>query len=343
MARYPTYRRRRRNPLPGVIVALLLSVGVWWLYGTDSASNELPPGETPRPVLVTSRPELPSADQPDPDVPERGETASAAGSGSSGVALSASGSRRDQRVESLIAAGKRALDADDLVAARAHFSDALASGVGEPQRSLLRAELTRIGTETIFSTRVLPDDPFTFRYVIQAGDTLGKVAKANQISDDLLAEINGIRNKNMIRAGQTLKVIRGPFHAVVESSAHTLGLYLDKTFVRQYRVGLGLDNGTPTGTWEVGTKLINPTYYPPRGGHIIPPDDPNNPLGGRWIGLTGIDGEAAGQLRYGVHGTNEPDTIGKSVSLGCIRMFNEDVAQLYTYLIEKHSHVTVLP
>jgi len=207
----------------------------------------------------------------------------------------------------------------------------------------LQAELTRIGTETIFSTRVLPNDPLVFRYVIQPGDTLGKVAKANKISSDLLADINGIHNKNMIRAGQTLKVIRGPFNAVVVSSEHTMGLYLGKTFVRQYRVGLGLDNGTPTGTWEVATKLLNPTYYPPRGGRIVPGDDPANPLGGRWVGLTGVEGEAVGQLRYGLHGTNEPDTIGKSVSLGCIRMFNEDIAQVYTYLIEKHSHVQVLP
>jgi len=293
----------------------------------------------PLPVLTTDRPEVDPVGEPDPDVPERGANGESATPMPAGAVATAT----DQRIAGLIAAGKKALENNDPIAARSHFSDALAAGAAEPERSLLRAELTRIGTETIFSQRVFPDDPLTFRYIIQPGDTLGKIAKAHYISDDLLADVNGIRNKHLIRAGQTIKVIRGPFHATVEVSEHTLGLYLDKTFVRQYRVGLGQDNGTPTGVWEVGTKLINPTYYPPRGGRIIPPDDPENPLGGFWIGLHGMEGEAKGQLRYGIHGTNEPDSIGKSVSLGCIRMYNEDAKQLYSYLVEKESRVTVVP
>lgn len=338
------YGRRRRGPVPAIFATLVLGAGLWWFYPTpEGGSSPQVPDGAPKPILVTRRPEVPSADPITPDVPERGEPGHATKRRGGEVPLSATSEPQAQRAESLIAAGRRALESNDLLVARAHFSDALAGGAMEPERSLLQAELTRIGSETIFSSRVLPDDPLTFRYVIQPGDTLGKIAKANKISDELLADVNGIQNKNLIRAGQTIKVIRGPFHAVVESGAHTMGLYLEKTFVRQYRVGLGLDNGTPTGTWEVSTKLINPTYYPPRGGRIVSPDDPENPLGGRWVGLTGIAGEAVGQLRYGLHGTNEPDTIGQSVSLGCIRMFNEDVAQVYTYLIEKHSHVQVLP
>ena len=340
MASYRTrYRRRRhRSPLLGILAGLALLVGIWWIYPqAEVADDPLAANREPLPLLTTDRPELDPVGDIDPDVPERGAN------GGSTTPQPSAGAAAVQRITGLIAAGKKALENKDPVAARSHFSDALAAGVGEPERSLLRAELTRIGTETIFSQRVLPNDPLTLRYVIQPGDTLGKVAKAHHISDDLLAEINGIRNKNLIRAGQTIKVIEGPFHATVESSTHTMGVYLDKTFVRQYRVGLGLDNGTPTGLWDVGTKLKNPTYYPPRGGRIIPPDDPENPLGGFWIGLRGVEGEALGQLRYGIHGTNEPETIGKSVSLGCIRMFNEDAKQLYDYLIEKQSKVTVVP
>jgi len=333
-------RRKRRNPLPGVLIGLVVVFGIWWIYPESEVAPESVPVErAPLPALTTERPEVEPVGAVDPDVPERG----ASGTPETPVSNPGAGAVADQRVAGLIAAGKKALENNDLIAARSHFSDALASGASEPERSLLRAELTRIGTETIFSQRVIPNDPLTQRYVIQPGDTLGKIAKAHHISDDLLAEINGIHNKNLIRAGQSIKVITGPFHATVETGSHTMGVYLGKTFVRQYRVGLGLDNGTPTGVWEVGTKLIDPTYYPPRGGRVIPPHDPANPLGGRWIGLTGIEGEAKGQLRYGIHGTNEPDTIGKSVSLGCIRMFNEDVLQVYSYLIEKESKVTVVP
>ena len=107
--------------------------------------------------------------------------------------------------------------------------------------------------------------------------------------------------------------------------------------------GWALSRGfhSPTGEWRVATKLMNPTYYPPRGGEIMAADDPKNPLGERWIGLVGISGAAVDQERYGIHGTNEPDSIGKSVSMGCIRMHNEDVEALYSYLVETHSTVTV--
>lgn len=342
MSRYRNraIRRRRRSPWPWVTGVAALCVGVWWVFPRRGATPEVIdfPSE-PRPVLTTTRPEPDPVGKADPDVPERG-TSDVPDSGSAQEPAPASA----QRVTALIAAGRKALEAGDLLTARSHFSDALATGVGEPERSMLRGELTRIGTETIFSQRILPNDPLTDRYIIKAGDTLGKIAKANSISDDLLAEINGITNKNLIREGQGLKVIRGPFNARVDVSDHSMGLYLGNTFVRQYRVGLGLDNGTPTGTWKIGTKLKDPTYYPPRGGgRIIPPHDPKNPLGGFWIGLTGVKGEAVGQLRYGIHGTNDPDSIGKSVSLGCIRMYNEDVKQVYSYLIEEKSRVEVVP
>ncbi|MGD2109511.1 MAG: L,D-transpeptidase family protein, partial [Phycisphaerae bacterium] len=213
--------------------------------------------------------------------------------------------------------------------------------VDPTQAATLRAELTRLGNDTIFSPRIFPDDPFVDRYIIKPGDTLGKIAKTLKISPDLLAEVNGIANKNLIRAGQTLKTVKGPFRLVVHKPTYTMDVYLDTTFVKHFKVGLGADDSTPTGEWRVATKLTNPTYYPPRGGQIISADDPTNPLGERWIGLEGVKGEAVGQHRYGIHGTIEPETIGRSVSLGCIRLYNEDVEDLYTYLVEQHSIVEV--
>jgi lipoprotein-anchoring transpeptidase ErfK/SrfK len=49
-----------------------------------------------------------------------------------------------------------------------------------------------------------------------------------------------------------------------------------------------------------------------------------------------------GQDSYGIHGTNEPDTIGKNCSLGCIRMRNEDVSLLYELLVVHDSIVAVM-
>jgi len=246
-----------------------------------------------------------------------------------------------QRAKSLLTAGKEALARDDVLAARAHFSEAMSLGVTGEQALYLQTELTRLGNATVFSPRMFENDPHVTRYVVKSGDTLGKIATAHLVSAELLAETNGIRDQHLIRVGQVMKVVRGPFRAVVDRKTYSLDVHLGNTFVRHYKVGLGVDGSTPAGEWRVSTKLKNPTYYPPRGGKIMASDDPENPLGERWIGLEGISGEALGQLRYGIHGTIDPDSIGRNASLGCIRMYNEDVEALYTFLVEKHSTVTV--
>ena len=317
----------------GVVVA---GLAVWWLYGQYASSTPADAEATlavaAKPTLTTNRPEI-IPDHVPSDIVEKGAAPDA-------VALTDPRAATN-RAKSLVHAGRDALARDDLIVARTHFSDALANSASAHERSTLRAELTRIGNETIFSPRLFPDDPLVERYVIKPGDTLAKIAKANKVSADLLAAINSITDKNRIRAGQAIKVIKGPFRVVVEKSTYSLDVYLDTTFVKHFRVGLGADDSTPSGEWGVATKLENPTYYPPRGGKMVAADDPTNPLGERWIGLTGLSDETHNLLRYGIHGTVEPDSIGKSVSLGCIRMYNEDAEALYSYLVEKHSTVTV--
>src|ERR1700685_876688 len=107
-------------------------------------------------------------------------------------------------------------------------------------------------------------------------------------------------------------------------------------YVTSYKVGLGKDDSTPTGTWMVEPhhKIKHPTYYSPRGEGVIAADDPKNPLGPYWLGLTGTDGHAVGKQSYGIHGTIEPDSIGHMASMGCIRMHNEDVAMVFEMLTE---------
>jgi lipoprotein-anchoring transpeptidase ErfK/SrfK len=79
---------------------------------------------------------------------------------------------------------------------------------------------------------------------------------------------------------------------------------------------------TPEGQFEIKVKAKNP-YYRKKN---IPGGDPHNPLGSRWIGFDarGTDGRI-----YGIHGTNQPESIGKSVSAGCIRLKNKDVERLF--------------
>lgn len=341
MARYRTKRRRNRfRPSALLGVAFVAAITLWWGYRRLTVQ----PG-TVAALTLSARPA--------PDIASKGGTArdadGATNPHSNLLREDAASIAHDvgqpdeakQQAASLWALGREALQRGEFVSARASFAEACELGLDEPELSLLRTEITRLGREMIFSARAYPGDPLVARYIIQPGDSLGKIATVNRVSAALLASINNIQDINRIRAGQTIKIINGPFHAIVDKSSYTLDLYLGKTFVQQYKVGLGLDGSTPIGEWRVATKLENPTYYPPRGGSIIAADDPANPLGERWLGLVGVSGEAVGQLRYGIHGTIDPDSIGQNVSLGCIRMHNHDVEALYTYLVESHSIVTV--
>ena len=333
-------RRRRKRRSGTLVTFFILSVAIivswWWLIrGRDAKPGvESTVALGPKPALTTDRPEIIPATGPRSDVSEKGANDETKTPGKRTAPDT-------ERIRSLINAGKQALARNELVAARAHFSDGMALGAGGEDAAFLQAQLTTIGNETVFSQRLFENDPLADRYIIKPGDSLAKIASKNKVSADLLAGINNIPNKHLIRAGQTIKLVKGPFRAIVDRATFSLDVYLGNTFVRHYRVGLGADRSTPAGEWRVGTKLTNPTYYPPRGGQIIAADDPQNPLGERWIGLVGVGGEALGQERYGIHGTIDPESIGREESLGCIRMYNEDVDELYTYLVEKHSTVTI--
>lgn len=89
--------------------------------------------------------------------------------------------------------------------------------------------------------------------------------------------------------------------------------------IRVFRVAVGAPvSPTPTGTFEIVNLVSEPTYF--HSGTVIPPSA-DNPVGSRWIGLN--------QKGYGIHGTNEPKSIGNAASHGCIRLRNHDVEQLF--------------
>lgn len=111
---------------------------------------------------------------------------------------------------------------------------------------------------------------------------------------------------------------------VINIPEFTLYLYENGVVIRQYPIGIGnVLNPSVLGKTEVINLVENPTYYPIRWWERelepIPPG-PDNPVGTRWIGL--------GFPSYGIHGTNNPDSIGKAMSAGCIRMYNHDVEEL---------------
>jgi lipoprotein-anchoring transpeptidase ErfK/SrfK len=75
---------------------------------------------------------------------------------------------------------------------------------------------------------------------------------------------------------------------------------------------------TPSGTYKIAQRVANPTWYGPD--KVVGPGK-DNPVGTRWLGLT--------RKGYGIHGTNNPRSIGKRASHGCVRMRNSDVEDLF--------------
>lgn len=92
--------------------------------------------------------------------------------------------------------------------------------------------------------------------------------------------------------------------------------------VKIYETAVGAPKSpSPTGSFKVIRLVVDPVWS--SHGKTVQPGR-SNPVGTRWIGLS-IKG-------YGIHGTNQPASIGKNASHGCIRLRNRDVEELYTLL-----------
>jgi lipoprotein-anchoring transpeptidase ErfK/SrfK len=132
-----------------------------------------------------------------------------------------------------------------------------------------------------------------------------------------------------------------PGTIVVEPAEHFLYLVQDGGRAIRYGVGVGSEGYGWSGVAKVHDKQEWPDWYPTpeilqRRPEILPhltelqsgtgmPGGPDNPLGARALYLW----QGKKDTLYRIHGTNEPWTIGKNVSSGCIRMVNDDAIDLY--------------
>lgn len=106
---------------------------------------------------------------------------------------------------------------------------------------------------------------------------------------------------------------------VVSIPDRKIALIENGQVARVYSIAVGAAaTPSPSGEYTVATLIPHPTWYQP--GKVVRPG-PANPLGTRWIGLS-LPG-------YGIHGTNQPRSIGHNASHGCIRMRNRDVEELF--------------
>lgn len=144
-------------------------------------------------------------------------------------------------------------------------------------------------------------------YVVRRGDSIYSIAQAFEITpSDIFAANPGLTENLMI--GQILCIPSNPVRLEfrVNVAAKKLSVYRNGLIIKEYPIATGKEETpTPLGVFTVINKQL----------------DPGGPYGTRWLGLS-IKG-------YGIHGTNDPSSIGTAASNGCIRMFNRDIEELF--------------
>ncbi len=110
------------------------------------------------------------------------------------------------------------------------------------------------------------------------------------------------------------------YRIVINIPRHSLTLFLGENKIKTYPVAVGKPGtATPVGSFSIYNRAVYPVWHPRSKDPVLP--GPDNPLGVRWLGF---------YRGYGIHGNNDPASIGKSVSAGCVRMYNYDVEELYS-------------
>lgn len=140
---------------------------------------------------------------------------------------------------------------------------------------------------------------------------------------------------------------------MLDRQRRELSLVENGRLVRRFPVAVGMPGWeTPVGRFQVLNKTENPVWeHPQKGTHTAA--GPANPLGSRWIGFhqdcqgrRGWDGEhmldVKGCVVAGFHGTPHRWTVGQALSHGCVRLYDEDVRQVFDF-VSIGTPVTVLP
>lgn len=173
-------------------------------------------------------------------------------------------------------------------------------------------------------------------HIVVPGEGLYALARRNGLAYPAIARANAIADPNLIRAGRELTLPTRLILPVARDDGIVVNIPECRLFFFRggilravYPVTTGLPTWqTPLGSFTVTTKLKNPTWYMPPDlarrekvkREVVPPG-PDNPLGDFWIGTS---------LKHtGIHSTNNPMTVGRDLSHGCLRLYPEHVEALF--------------
>lgn len=236
--------------------------------------------------------------------------------------LSARAEETNARV--LLAQGETAMAQGLYLDAKKCYQKALEMNPDAQTAAAAQERLGQANVKLILSPLLTAD---AIQYEVQPGDTLARIAKKHGTTVELLRASNLVRG-DFIRVGEKLKVNPTRFNVLVDKSQNLLMLKSGEEVVKVYRCSTGARGITPAGTFKIINRMVDPVWK-----GIVAPGDPENPLGTRWLGFD--------LPQYGIHGTSEPETIGRPVTKGCVRLVNSDVEELTTLLPEGTS-VTIV-
>lgn len=171
-------------------------------------------------------------------------------------------------------------------------------------------------------------------HTIAAGDTPSALARRYRTSTELIQRLNPKIDPKALSIDQQLTVMdlaKVPLELVVSRSAFRLMVWRGPLLVGALRCGLGRDSSpTPLGSTTIRQCVRNPEWRNPDTGKILKPDDPENILGGYWIGFEPRpDNHFKGIGIHGFTGADPAEWLEKNGSHGCVRLVQDDIALVF--------------
>ncbi|MDD5134905.1 MAG: L,D-transpeptidase family protein [Phycisphaerae bacterium] len=249
------------------------------------------------------------------------------------------------RIAALLQDAGKCIEDGRIIAARNTLNDVLNMAMDNSLREQVKRQMQMLTEKWLFSKTVEFGDNLCSVYKVQAGDMLSSIGASNKIPYQFIMKINNIPSERSLRAGQSIKIVQGPFHGIIYLSSFTMDLYLQNVYVKSYKVGIGKEgHETPPGLWraKIGGKLIKPIWTDPETGKTYQPDAPDYPLGSGWIALEGIDSRTRDVTGIAIHGTKDETTIGTKSSQGCIRLYNGELTELYDMFEQGFSELRIV-
>jgi LysM repeat protein len=202
----------------------------------------------------------------------------------------------------------------------------LSAWYGDPQLTpaeqvQLQQLLNNLAGTVIYSR----EHHFTQPHKVQPGERLEDIAKKYNVTAELLAKINGISETAPIVPGEDIKVVKGPFSAVIDVNKRQFTLLLDGAYAGSFQLGdLGAavaKSSQPIQELTITQKTVGPIYNGPAG--EIPPGDPSNPLGQRLLGLGN---------EFALHGAPKTPSQQRTMPEGGIRLSDQDLVEVFDIL-----------